>query len=287
MLVLCTEQIFCLDDAINWSHLSEMHRANILLRTSTMSISANDKDDLQNVWGHFILAESTTITRISNHNLTKKQITNLKQEVEQVTGPFKFVNAYSSGSKAVQWVLSNIGELDINKVMIRSGCYVSGDSSSTFTKLTTSTMNKDNTGEIQTTNAHPMAKKYTIPLPYHIPCSSCESIIIQLELDCLEEMHMCCLQANLIKNPITGLLLELHLQCNGATLSDRFLDKLASLSEQHGFVVAVDEVLTEGRCNFFQTLNKPVAFISRVSYICLGKWTGMRMVLATAEMLKK
>eukprot|EP00957_Ditylum_brightwellii_P202261 15329346-Ditylum_brightwellii.AAC.1 len=105
-------------------------------------------------------------------------------------------------------------------------------------------MNKDNAGEIQTTNAHHMAKKHTIPLSYHIACSSCELIIIQLELDCLEEIHMCCLQAKLTKNPITGLFLELYLQCNGALLSDRFLDKLASLSEQHGFVVAVDEVLT-------------------------------------------
>eukprot|EP00957_Ditylum_brightwellii_P004661 354421-Ditylum_brightwellii.AAC.1 len=93
----------------------------------------------------------------------------LKQEVEQVTGPFKFFNTYSSGSKAVQWVLSNIGELEINKVLIGSGCYVSGNSSLTFTKLTTSMMNKDNAGEIQTANAHPMAKKHTIPLPYHIP----------------------------------------------------------------------------------------------------------------------
>jgi adenosylmethionine-8-amino-7-oxononanoate aminotransferase len=111
-------------------------------------------------------------------------------------------------------------------------------------------MNKDNTGEIQTTNDHPMAKKHTILLPYHIPCSSCKSIIIQLELDSLEELHMCCLQAKLFKSPITGFFLELHLQCNGATLSDRSLEKLVSLSEKHGFVVAVDEVLTGGRCNF-------------------------------------
>eukprot|EP00957_Ditylum_brightwellii_P094933 7229567-Ditylum_brightwellii.AAC.1 len=61
----------------------------------------------------------------------------LKQEVEQVMGTFKFVNTYSSGSKSVHWALSNIGELDINK-------------------LSTSMMNTDNTGNIQTTNAHPM-----------------------------------------------------------------------------------------------------------------------------------
>ena len=149
--------------------------------------------------------------KISKQNLTEKQMSLLKETVEQVTGSFKFVNTYSSGSKAVQWVLSNIGELDINKVLIGSGCYVSGDSSSTFTKLTTLTMNKDNTGEIQTTNAHYVAKKHTILLPYHIPCSSCESIIFQLELDYLEDVHICCLQAKLIKNPITGLFLELYL----------------------------------------------------------------------------
>eukprot|EP00957_Ditylum_brightwellii_P179537 13677309-Ditylum_brightwellii.AAC.1 len=77
-------------------------------------------------------------------------------------GSFKFVNTCSLGSKAVQWVLSNIGELNINK-------------------------------------------------------------------------------------------------CNGAMLSDRFLEKLTALSEQHGFVIAMDMVLTGGR----QTLQKPISFINR------------------------
>eukprot|EP00957_Ditylum_brightwellii_P045955 3486207-Ditylum_brightwellii.AAC.1 len=61
-------------------------------------------------------------------------------------GSFKFANTYFSESKAIHWVLSNIGELDINKVLIGSGCFVSGDSPSTFTKLSTAMMNKDNTG---------------------------------------------------------------------------------------------------------------------------------------------
>eukprot|EP00957_Ditylum_brightwellii_P151863 11564173-Ditylum_brightwellii.AAC.1 len=85
---------------------------------------------------------------------------------------------------------------------------------------------------MQTADAHHVAKKNTIPLPYHIPCSSCESIIIKLELDCLQEPHMHCLQAKL-KKTITGLFLELYLQCNGAMLSTRFLEKLAALLEQH------------------------------------------------------
>eukprot|EP00957_Ditylum_brightwellii_P102133 7785856-Ditylum_brightwellii.AAC.1 len=105
-------------------------------------------------------------------------------------------------------------------------------------------MNKDNTGEIQTTTANPIATKHTIMLSYHTPCSSCKSISSQLELDCIEQIHMHCLQAKLIKNLITGLFLELHLQCHEDTLSDRSLEKLASLSEKHGFVIAVDDVLT-------------------------------------------
>eukprot|EP00957_Ditylum_brightwellii_P061619 4675889-Ditylum_brightwellii.AAC.1 len=73
---------------------------------------------------------------------------------------------------------------------------------------------------MQTVNVHHMTKKCTIPMPYHIQCSYCESNIIQLELDSLQELHMHCLQAKLINNPITGLFLELYLQCNRATLSN-------------------------------------------------------------------
>eukprot|EP00957_Ditylum_brightwellii_P041908 3174118-Ditylum_brightwellii.AAC.1 len=99
-------------------------------------------------------------------------------------------------------------------------------------------------------------------------------------------MH--CIQARLINNPIAGLFLELHLQCNGAMPSDRFLEKIAALLEQHGFVIDVDELLTRSRCaKFLQTLQKPSSFVNRVHYICLGKLVGMGMgiVLARAEMV--
>eukprot|EP00957_Ditylum_brightwellii_P052358 3971368-Ditylum_brightwellii.AAC.1 len=109
---------------------------------------------------------------------------------------------------------------------------------------------------------------------------------IQLELNCLQELHMLCIQAKLILNPITGLFLELYLQWNGAILSNRFLEKLAVLLEQHGFVTAVDEVLTGSRCaKFLQIFQKPSSFAKRANFICLGKWMGMGIVLARAEML--
>eukprot|EP00957_Ditylum_brightwellii_P071827 5459357-Ditylum_brightwellii.AAC.1 len=67
-------------------------------------------------------------------------------------------------------------------------------------------------------------------------------------------------------------------------LSDMFLEKLAASSEQYGFVIDMDEVLTGGRCvKFSQTFQKPSSYANRVNYICLGKWMGMGM--ARAEML--
>eukprot|EP00957_Ditylum_brightwellii_P038462 2907046-Ditylum_brightwellii.AAC.1 len=101
----------------------------------------------------------------------------------------------------------------------------------------------------------------------------------------LQELHMCCLQAKLMNKPITGIFLELYLQCNGTTLLDKFLNKLAELSKQHVFNIAVDEVLTGGRyAECLKTLKKPTSFIERGSYICLGKWMEMGMVFCNAEL---
>eukprot|EP00957_Ditylum_brightwellii_P049159 3730109-Ditylum_brightwellii.AAC.1 len=89
-------------------------------------------------------------------------------------------------------------------------------------------MNNDTTEEIRIINVHPTAEKHIIPLHYHIPCTSCKFDIAQLETDYLQELHIDYFQAKVMKKPITGLLLELYLQCNGAMLLDIFLNKLAA-----------------------------------------------------------
>eukprot|EP00957_Ditylum_brightwellii_P168612 12833889-Ditylum_brightwellii.AAC.1 len=117
-------------------------------------------------------------------------------------------------------------------------------------------------------HATELAKKYDIALPYHIPHNTCEynnkEILIQLDYQCLEELHKRCLYVSIIDCPIKDLLLELNLQSYGAELSDRFLEKLAMLSSHHDFYIAVDEVLTGGRVEeLLLTRTKPPSFLER------------------------
>jgi len=104
----------------------------------------------------------------------------------------------------------------------------------------------------------------------------------------VEEIHCRCVQAKVEGEPITGLFLELVLQCNGAVLSDTFLEDLATLSEQHDFKIALDEVLTGGRCkNILKVLDTPTSFQKRTSYLSMGKWMGMGVVLCHEDIFDK
>ena len=245
-------------------------------------------DNLQNAWGRFIIDEKLTQTNVSFHDRTPKDIQNLKDLLDKHCHPFKFVNTFASGSKANQWILSNIGELNINKVLIGSGSYISGDSFSIYSTLSTSFINGDGTGEFMTNNANDLAKKHIIPLPYHIPCDQCKEKIHDLEKSCVEEIHRRCVQAKVEGHRITGLFLELVLQCNGAILSNSFLEDLATLSEQHDFKIALDEVLTGGRCKkILKVLDTPAKFQDCISYISMGKWMGMGVVLCHEKVFSK
>ena len=96
----------------------------------------------------------------------------------------------------------------------------------------------------------------------------------------MEEIHRRCVQAKVEGEPITGLFFELVLQCNSAVLSETFLDNLATLSEQHDFKIALDEVLTCSRCKkILKVHDTPTSFQNRISYLSMGKWMGMGVVL--------
>ena len=76
--------------------------------------------------------------------------------------------------------------------------------------------------------------------------------------------------------------MELILAGNGASLSNRFLIKLAKLGELHGFNIIVDEILTGGQVTtLLTTLSKPKEFRKIVSYITIGKWTKCRVVFTS------
>ena len=78
-----------------------------------------------------------------------------------------------------------------------------------------------------------------------------------------------------------GLFLELVLASNGCSLSDRFLKKLGLLAKHHDFRIIVDEIMTGARYGtMLLTSTKPMEFIEMVSFITLGKWMGVGMVIA-------
>jgi len=140
-------------------------------------------------------------------------------------------------------------------------------------------------------NASDIAKASTIALPYHIPCKSLSSDdprLVELEQQCLEELHIRCLLGILCGRPIKGILLELILAGNGGQLSDRFLCQLAELSVQHGFVLIVDEIMTGAHTGtMLLTSQKPASFWDCVVFVTLGKWPGMAFVLKHLEMDKQ
>ena len=109
----------------------------------------NVKDDLMNAWGCFLLPENETITSISPHAKTESTLESLSEEFNKAWTAFKFITATASGSKAVQWVLSN--QEDINSVLIGSGCYVSGDEFHIISKMSTAIITKENFGELGVT----------------------------------------------------------------------------------------------------------------------------------------
>jgi hypothetical protein len=82
--------------------------------------------------------------------------------------------------------------------------------------------------------------------------------------------------------PIKAIFLELVLAGNGASLSDRALEKIALLSHKHDFSIIVDEIMTGGRTGtMLHLLTKPKEFIQCVSHVTFGKWPQCGMILVS------
>ena len=128
------------------------------------------------------------------------------------------------------------------------------------------------------------ARHCTCPLPYFIETNydPDPNFIAHYEDQCLDELHATCLLATLQKRPVRGILLELMLAGNGASLSDRTLARLGKLASHHDFWFIVDEVMTGGRVDgsFLLVQQAPQEFKERVKYVTMGKWMGLGMVLS-------
>lgn len=131
------------------------------------------------------------------------------------------------------------------------------------------------------------ARHCTCPLPYFIEANydPDPNFIARYEEQCLDELHATCLLATLQQKPVRGILLELMLAGNGASLSDRTLLRLGKLASHHDFWFIVDEVMTGGRVDgsFLLVQQAPKEFQERVKYVTMGKWMGLGMVLSNTR----
>lgn len=244
-------------------------------------------DDAANEWGTVLtLLDTMPSRRISLGGSTLSQ-TELTSAVKVNCAPFAFVRTVANGSQANAIAISMVTGFRNHLCLFAAGSYVAGDSSVVQTLSTSSFVISEKLAEIQTPHlATDLAREQTIALPYHIPCSTCrhEGILESYEDECLKELHLRCVLQRIKGDPFRALFMELMLAGNGATLSDRFTRRLARLSVQHGFWLAIDEVMTGGRSGtMLFTQQQPEEFRKRVFVVTLGKWTHAGMILTNEE----
>ena len=212
----------------------------------------------------------------------------LQEEVKKTCSPFQLTKITSCGSDANLYAVCMISGGMSTNCLFACGSYIAGDGGP-LQKFSTSQFDVQQRVAIiqEPMNAMSDAQMFTVPLPYHIPCSTCTSShsdLVNLEEECLKELHMCCLLAAINGDPIKGLVMELVLAGNGGTLSHCFLIKLAALSVEHGFGIIVDKIMMAGHMKLMLlTLQKPKEFQQCIFAVTLGKWPRMGFILENQD----
>ena len=239
-------------------------------------------DDLANSWGR-VLQPDLGNRRDKGYN---GDLLQFKRSVKEVCYPFTLQKVLACGSDANLFAICEATDGDPSRCLVACGSYVSGDHGCFQTWSTSEFDIRANLALIQTENVHNTARARTIPLPYHVPCKHCHnSILLQdLEVKCLDEIHVCCLTATIQGLPYKAMFLEPILAGNGALLSHAFLIKLGKLARHHKFHLIVDEIMTGGRTGkMLYTHLLPNDFQKVVSHITMGKWIGVGIVLENSK----
>ena len=241
-------------------------------------------DDLANSWGRVLHPDIGTRRDFGGYCGDLGQ---LKRSVQEVCFPFTLQKVLACGSDANLFAIAEATDGDPSRCLVACGSYVAGDHGCLQTWSTSGFDIRSNLAIVQTENIHPTAKCRTIPLPYHVPCKHCENSkhLQDLEVKCLDEIHVRCLTAALQDLPYKALFLEPILAGNGASLSHAFLKKLGRLARHHKFHIIVDEVMTGGRTGkMLHTHLLPHEFQKVVCHITMGKWIGIGIVLQNCKL---
>ena len=248
-------------------------------------------DDLANNWGlTYVLPDKAQMPSkrksidafTYSHGQYETQLRRIITEMTQ--GYFSLEKVTPNGSDANLFAVTSLSNADSNTVLLGCGSYVSGDLGPLQTWSTAAFRVEEGPSYIYTPDSKdvsPAARNRNVPLPYCIQGMMNTENQRSYERICLNLLHKRCCFQRTIEKPITALFLELLLASNGSTLSDHFLECLASLSKHHDFGIIVDEILTGARTtSFLMTMAKPQVFVDQVSYVTLGKWCKCGIVLS-------
>ena len=120
--------------------------------------------------------------------------------------------------------------------------------------------------------------------PYHFPGTYNTTELEELENKCKISLVTLLMFHFLNDNPIRCILMETVLACNGAMLSYKFLNDLASLCKKLSMSIILDEILTGGRTGSMLHWEKlPPNFKGSVAYITMGKWLGVGLILINPD----
>ena len=246
-------------------------------------------DDLANGWGTGLCIPPRTSRnpKAISTETDNSDFQLLKQEIRGTfNGEFHLMKVTPCGSDANLMACVKSTDGDLSRTLVAAGSYVAG---------TEFGLQNWSTSDFQTqyglaviTQPHLVTGRFctthTVGLPYHIPGAMKPSDLEEYEDRCLFELHVRCLIAKMNDAPVKTLLMEIMLAGNGATLSDRALERIAQLARMHEFSVTLDEIFTGGRSGTMLLAQQtPHSFRSAVRYVTMGKWIGAGLVLATKQ----
>ena len=240
-------------------------------------------DDLANHWGTTLIPTP----RLNNDPNDQSALADFQLVVSNMLdNSYHLIKITSCGSEANMHAIMDQSEGVTDGMLIACGSYVAGDAAILQSWSTSQYAVEDGIAFINSPNAVKpnFTKKHTVPLPYHIPGVVDDQFLSEYEDQCLLNLHQRCLVGKMMDEPVTGLLMELILAGNGATLSDRALTKIGELAAFHKFGIIVDEIMTGGRSgNMLLTEKKPKVFSNEVTHITMGKWMMVGMVLCSGK----
>ena len=248
-------------------------------------------DDLANRWGH-----QFTLVSFGERIGNKRKATDVEESFDTDIGrnyiksnlcdEFVFQKITPNGSDANLFAVTALTSGNTERCLIACGSYVSGDRGALQSWSTSSFEIENGPCNITAPDDKDLSqftKCHTVALSYAIPgCYKDDNQAIHNEDLCLKHLHTRCLFQKILHRPINAFMMELILAGNGASLSNRFLIKLAKLAELHDINIIVDEIMTGGRVpTLLATLSKPKEFRKMVSYITIGKWTKCGVVFTS------